>query len=77
MLGYDDLDFWVGYTSTSYLAGLFTTTRFHRRSVETNYEPEAMLVWRTDYSLAGLRGVLHHFGLVHQSNGRAEDLSRS
>jgi phospholipase A1 len=36
-----------------------------------------MWVVPTDYDVLGLRGRLLSFGLVHQSNGRAEPLSRS
>jgi len=44
---------------------------------ETNYEPEAMIAFETDYSLLGLNGRLVSFGVVHQSNGRTEPQSRS
>ena len=44
---------------------------------ETNYEPEAFLAFETDTRILGLRNRLLAFGLVHQSNGREEPLSRS
>lgn len=44
---------------------------------ETNYEPEAMLVFRSDFQLPGLHGRMLGLGLNHQSNGRAQPLSRS
>jgi phospholipase A1 len=44
---------------------------------ETNYEPELMLVFGTDYNLLGARGKLLGLSLNHQSNGRASNLSRS
>ena len=44
---------------------------------ETNYEPEAFLQFDTNAPVLGLRNRLLIFGLVHQSNGRTEPLSRS
>ena len=44
---------------------------------ETNYEPEAFLAFDTDVPVLGLRNRILLFGLVHQSNGRSEPLSRS
>lgn len=68
-------DLWFGYTQTSrwqvYHGG---TSRPFR---ETNHEPEAMLLWRTDYQLGGWRGRYLSLGVNHQSNGRALPLSRS
>lgn len=69
------VDLWMGFTGTSYWQAYNSSISASFR--ETNYEPEAMLVFRTDYSLAGLRGRFINLGLVHQSNGRPEGLSRS
>jgi len=44
---------------------------------ETNYEPEAILAFRTNIDVLGLRWRLLNLGFVHQSNGREEPLSRS
>ena len=68
-------DVWAGYTQSSrwqvYNAEL--SRPFH----ETNYEPEAMLVFRSDYTALGLHGRLLGLSLNHQSNGRADPISRS
>jgi len=68
-------DLWLGYTQQSfwqvYNAGLSAPFR------ETNYEPEAIFALRTDVDLGGLRWRHVNLGLVHQSNGRPEPLSRS
>lgn len=68
-------DVWAGYTQSSrwqvYNAELSRPFR------ETNYEPEAMLVFDTDYKLLGLHGRLLGLSLNHQSNGRGQPLSRS
>ncbi len=69
-----DTDLWVGFTGTSFWQAYNSSSAPFR---ESNYEPEAMLVFRTDYSLAGLKGRFVSLGLVHQSNGRAAGLSRS
>ena len=71
----DNVDLWVGFTGTSYWQAYNSSISASFR--ETNYEPEVMLVFRTDYNIAGLRGRFVNLGLVHQSNGRPEGLSRS
>jgi phospholipase A1 len=73
LFGYGDV--WAGYTQSSrwqvYNADLSRPFR------ETNYEPEAMLVFGTDYKLLGLHGRMLGLGINHQSNGRGQPLSRS
>jgi phospholipase A1 len=70
-----DMDLWFGYTQRSFwqLYNSEESSPFR----ETNYEPEVLLNYRTDLDLFGVRLRTLTFGLNHQSNGRAEPLSRS
>lgn len=44
---------------------------------ETNHEPEIFFSYHNDWEVLGFRNRLINIGLNHQSNGRAEPLSRS
>lgn len=71
----DNGNLWVGYTQSSrwqiYSGGISRPFR------ETNYEPEAMLMFRTPLSLGNWNLRMSGIGLNHQSNGRSNPLSRS
>lgn len=71
----DNGDFWVGYTQQSNWQSYNSTNSSPFR--ETNYEPEAWMSWRTGLRFLGWRWRMIDLGFVHQSNGRAEPLSRS
>lgn len=68
-------DLWFSYTQVAYWQ-LFNSD-ISAPFRETNYEPEVYLSFLTDYSFLGLTGRGVNIGMVHQSNGRAEPLSRS
>lgn len=71
----DKGDLWFGYTQDShwqiYSGGISRPFR------ETNYQPEFMLMFDTDYDVLGWKGHLLGIGVNHQSNGRSNPLSRS
>ncbi len=71
----DNGDVWMGYTQSSRWQVLNTDAS--RPFRETNYEPEVLLVFRNNYSLFGWKGRMAAIGINHQSNGRADPLSRS
>jgi phospholipase A1 len=66
---------WAAYTQQSqwqvYNADLSRPFR------ENNYMPELMLSMRPDYAFGGWHWRLFNFGYNHQSNGRADPISRS
>ncbi|KAA0070826.1 phospholipase A [Rhodanobacter sp. T12-5] len=68
-------DVWIGYTQSS--RWQVYNTRLSRPFRETDYEPEAMLVFDTHYHVLGWDGRLLGIGVDHQSNGRSNPLSRS
>jgi phospholipase A1 len=68
-------DIWAGYTQSSRWQ-VYNGT-FSRPFRETNYEPEAMFVWRTDFGALGMAGRYLSLGINHQSNGQSDPLSRS
>lgn len=69
-------DLWMAYTQTSHWQ--VYEGNDSRPFRESNYEPEVMLVFRNNYGLpGGWRGRMLGIGVNHQSNGRADPLSRS
>lgn len=68
-------DIWLAYTQQSqwqvYNAAHSSPFR------ETNYMPEAFIVFPTRYHFLGLTGRFVRLGIIHQSNGRDDPLSRS
>lgn len=68
-------DLWLGYTQSS--RWQVYNADESRPFRETNYEPEASLIFRTNYEFLGLNGRLLGVTLNHQSNGRSDPLSRS
>ncbi|HVI60039.1 MAG TPA: phospholipase A [Luteimonas sp.] len=71
----DNGDIWMGYTQSS--RWQVYNGEASRPFRETNYEPEVLLVFRNNYSLGGWKGRMAAVGINHQSNGRADPLSRS
>lgn len=70
-----DMDLWLAYTQRSFW-------QFYNRADsspfrETNYEPELLLNFRTDYDLRWVKSRFINVGINHQSNGQSDPLSRS
>lgn len=43
----------------------------------TDYQPEAFMIFHNDWQVWKLKNAYYGFGFLHQSNGQAEDKSRS
>ncbi|MET0231696.1 MAG: phospholipase A [Rhodanobacteraceae bacterium] len=71
----DNGDLWMGYTQVSHWQ-VYNQSE-SRPFRETTYEPDATLMFRTDYNLLGWDGRLFGIGVDHQSNGRSNPFSRS
>lgn len=71
----DNGSLWIGYTQSS--RWQVYTSALSRPFRETNYEPEAMLVFRTPLSVGDWNLRMSGIGINHQSNGRSNPLSRS
>ncbi|AWI79149.1 phospholipase [Parazoarcus communis] len=68
-------DIWAAYTQSS--RWQVYNGDISRPFRETNYEPEILMTYAMDYDFFGWKASMVGFGLNHQSNGRADPLSRS
>ena len=71
----DNGDLWLGYTQVSHWQ-VYNEDE-SRPFRETNYEPEASLMFRTNYEFLGMNWRMVGLTFNHQSNGRSDPLSRS
>lgn len=67
-------DVWGAYTQSS--RWQFYNNSLSRPFRETNYQPEVFLLFGTPYRIGNFQGVFAGVGINHQSNGRADPLSR-
>ncbi|QNA42779.1 phospholipase A [Lacibacter sediminis] len=68
-------DLWIAYTQKSHWQ--VYNSKLSRSFRETNYEPEVMLNFATNFNLLGLKTRMLGVVFNHQSNGRTLPLSRS
>jgi len=68
-------DLYAAYTNRSFWQAYNTDNSSPFR--ETNHQPEMWMRFYSGWNVWGMRNVLNDVGLVHQSNGRGGNLSRS
>jgi len=68
-------DLWFAYTQQSQWQVFNASHSSPFR--ETNYMPEAFILFPTRYQFLGLTGRFLRIGVIHQSNGRDDPMSRS
>jgi len=71
----DRASIFAAYTNTSWWQAYNSDVSAPFR--ETNHEPELFMNFNNDWKILGLTNRLNGIGIVHQSNGRSEPLSRS
>jgi phospholipase A1 len=71
----DTFDIYAAYTNRSFWQVYNDKESSPFR--ETNHEPEAWVQFHPQWELFGFTNAWNSFGIVHQSNGRGGDLSRS
>lgn len=71
---FDRVDIYTAYTNRSFWQVYNDLSAPFR---ETNHEPEAWLQFNPQWELWGFKNTANMLGIVHQSNGRGEPLSRS
>jgi len=69
------MDLWFGYTQRSFWQLYNSEDSAYFR--ETDYEPELLINFRTDFRILGLTSRFINLGFNHQSNGQSNPLSRS
>lgn len=72
---YDNGDLYFGYTQQSWWQAYNSKASSPFR--ETNYEPELFAEFTNHSEFLGFTNVLNRVGFEHQSNGRADPISRS
>jgi len=71
----DRMDVYAAYTNRSFWQ--VYNEELSKPFRETNHEPEVWAQFTNDWSVFGFANTLNTVGLVHQSNGRSGELSRS
>jgi phospholipase A1 len=72
---FDTFDIFAGYTNRSFWQ--LYNADISRPFRETNHEPETWVQFTPGWEIFGFKNSANAFGVVHQSNGRGGDLSRS
>jgi phospholipase A1 len=71
----DRAKLFAAYTNTSWWQAYNSDASSPFR--ETNHEPELFMTFENDWKILGLNNRFNTLGMVHQSNGRNDPLSRS